>query len=359
MNRGVALACALLSVSCFRIAEDRAERDMRVGQAALGELEVQVVDGLAAVRSFTGSEVVLWSQAPALQVRFLNPGSQDRTLTLRVSNVLNDARLTLSGGSARAGTRGAHKELGWELTVPAGETLAARVGPDDASLLEPWSFLVLGDVQDAIDEVQDVFSRMNDEDARFAIMLGDQTENGTTTQLERFRRELGGLDVPCYMTLGNHELGDSDVPFHDVFGRGSFSFDYRGVRISLLDSASATLDPLVHTWLDGWLADGRDQLHVVGMHIPLVDPSGVRNGSFSSPAEAHTVLHRMARSGVDLTLYGHIHSYYAYENAGMPAYVTGGGGAIPERFDGIGRHFLRVDAVPREQRLSAALVRVD
>lgn len=40
---------------------------------------------------------------------------------------------------------------------------------------------------------------------------------------------------------------------------------------------------------------------------------------------------------VDLTVHGHVHSYYAFANAGIPAFITGGGGAIPERFDAIGR----------------------
>ena len=65
------------------------------------------------------------------------------------------------------------------------------------------------------------------------------------------------------------------------------------------------------------------------MHIPPVDPIGVRNGSFANRNEAAKLLTRLARGGVDLTLYGHIHSYYAFENAGIPAHISGGGGAIP------------------------------
>jgi hypothetical protein len=62
---------------------------------------------------------------------------------------------------------------------------------------------------------------------------------------------------------------------------------------------------------------------------------------------------------VDLTLYGHIHSYYAFDNAGIPAYISGGGGAIPERFDQIGRHFLTVDVAAERGVERVATVRVD
>jgi len=74
---------------------------------------------------------------------------------------------------------------------------------------------------------------------------------------------------------------------------------------------------------------------------------------------AAKLLGRLAAADVDLTLYGHIHSYSHFENAGMPAHISGGGGAIPEKFDDIGRHFLVVDADPATQRLDVRVVRVD
>jgi hypothetical protein len=67
----------------------------------------------------------------------------------------------------------------------------------------------------------------------------------------------------------------------------------------------------------------------------------------------------MARENVDLTLYGHIHSYYSFTNAGIPAFISGGGGAIPETFDGVGRHYLAVDVDPGEGVREVSLVRVD
>jgi hypothetical protein len=39
--------------------------------------------------------------------------------------------------------------------------------------------------------------------------------------------------------------------------------------------------------------------------------------------------------------------------------VSGGGGAIPERFDDMGRHFLVVAADPATQALDVRVVRVD
>jgi hypothetical protein len=85
----------------------------------------------------------------------------------------------------------------------------------------------------------------------------------------------------------------------------------------------------------------------------------VRNGSFASRNEALALLVRLVRGRVDLTLYGHIHSHYSFENAGIHAEISGGGGAIPERLDGVGRHFMVIDVDPQEKVQSARVVRVD
>jgi len=112
-------------------------------------------------------------------------------------------------------------------------------------------------------------------------------------------------------------------------------------------------------WLDGWLAAGKGAAHVVTMHVPPQDPIGTRAGAFSSNAEANKLLSKLGAAGVTATFYGHIHSYYAYENAGIPAIITGGGGAIPERMDTIGRHFMTVDIDPARRTVASSMVAVD
>ena len=95
------------------------------------------------------------------------------------------------------------------------------------------------------------------------------------------------------------------------------------------------------------------------MHIPPIDPIGVRNGSWASRSEAAKLLGRLAEGRVDLTLYGHVHSYYEFDNAGIPAFISGGGGAIPERFDRIGRHFMVFEVDAQQGVLRKDVVKVD
>jgi 3',5'-cyclic-AMP phosphodiesterase len=354
MRRPVLLLLAL--AACVHVADDRARRDETVGQAEAAGASVHVEGGLATVRHFSAGELTLWAQAPALRIH-LRPGATARW-TVTVRNVLPDARLDAPVPFVEE-VLPRRTDKRWTLDVTGGEVTLA-LAPPDADDTSPWRFAVLADVQSAIDRVQDIYGRMaRDPSIRFVVMIGDLTEQGSAAQMERFVEELAGLPVPMYATLGNHDIGTRDDLFHEYFGRGSYSATYRGVRFTFLDSASATIAPRVHDWLDAWLVEGRRDFHVVLLHIPPLDPVGTRNGGFASRGEAHALVGKLARGGVDLTLYGHLHSYYAFENAGVPAYISGGGGAIPDRLDFIGRHYLTVDVAAETGLFQTAVVRVD
>lgn len=341
-----------LLAGCLDVAEHRAWVDSQVGRGTAGARAVEVEGGLAAIRDVRAGALDLWANAPVLVVH-LGPGAAE-TFLLRVRNVALDARLEAPAMQASMVEPGL-----WRIDLPD-RAVTVRIGAPDAAQAGPFRFGAFADVQEAIGRVDDVFHRMNaDPDLRFVVMAGDLTEMGSPAELERFERALAGLRVPLYATLGNHELGGAEDNFHRRFGRGSAHFVFRGVHFTLLDSASATIAPATSRWLEGWLDEGRDGLHALFMHIAPLDPVGVRNGAFASRAEAVTLVSRFARAGVDLTIYGHVHSYYSFSNAGIPAFISGGGGAIPERLDGIGRHFLVVDADPGAQRFSTRVVRVD
>jgi Icc protein len=352
------LALLVVSSGCLNVADLRAERDAVIGSATADGVSVQVQDGLARVRVLEAGRIELWAGAPELVLQIEGPGGP---LTLQIDNVLGDAELQVDGGTQTA-TRsvGARITQGvFHLMLPPGRTELRLVAPDRADLGR-FRFAVFADVQERIDDVQDIFERINaDPSLRFCLISGDLTEQGSPEELARFELELGQLNVPCYATLGNHELGNGNTNFHDQFGRGSASFVFRGVRFTRLDSGSATLAPQTHDWLDGWLQAGRDQAHLVMMHHPLLDPIGTRGGGFASRNEAHRILARLAAGHADLTIYGHVHSFYTFSNAGIPALIAGGGGAIPERLDGVGRHFVAIQVDPQTQHFEPALVRVD
>ena len=358
----VAVAALLLPASsCLDVASERVRLDEQVGQAAIdGGGRVSVLTGLASVRTVTPGTLVLWGQAPAFEVDLQVPAGAPAVWRITVRNALPDALLSAPGLTVTSVVEALPTVRTFTVTLPVGVTTRLRLAPPDADRRGPYRFGVLSDVQEAIDRVGDIHRKINETpNVRFVLGIGDLTQRGYREQLERFQTELEALEVPYFATLGNHELGDGPPAYHELVGRGSSHFVYRGVHYSLVDSASATIDPEVYDWLDGWLDEGRDAVHIFGMHIPPLDPVGSRNGAFGSRAEAAKLLTRLSEGRVDLTLYGHIHTYFPYSNGGIPAYISGGGGAIPERLDGIGRHFLVVDVNPDVGIEQVGVVRVD
>ena len=352
-------ACSL-QLGCTRPGEARAHQDGEVGRATIETLEVEVADGLAVVRSLDAASLSLWASAPRLDLTLRFPAAAPETLGLEIDNCMPGSLLDTGGVPLQESSSEA-KHCSFRLgPFPSSDPVRLRLAVPGTDGASPFRFAVMSDVQEALNRVGDIYEVVNGEAGLdFLLSAGDLTEFGTGSELEQFATELEGLDIPFYGTLGNHELRESVCLFQEYFGRGSSSFEYRGARFTLLDSASATIDPIVQGWLGDWLARGADRLHIVAMHVPPRDPIGLRDVAFASRNEASQLLARLAGGRVDLTLYGHVHSYYSFKNAGIPAYISGGGGSHPERFDDIGRHFLVVDADPLAGTTSVRVVRVD
>lgn len=356
--RVIAVFLLVLVACCLLPAEERVELDRQVGRASEQGLSVEVADGLASVRSISPARIELWAQAPLLALSVERTG-EPAPLRVDVLNCARDTLLTFEDGSVPASSvDGRRASCRFELPARARYTL--RIGPSDGELNEPFEFAVLSDVQRAIDRVHEIFARMNEDPGlRFVLSTGDLTNVGEREELLAVQRELEALDIPLYSTVGNHEMGADARHWHQLFGLFNVHFRYRGVSFSLLDSGNATLDPEVYDRLDGWLADARDRVHVVLTHIPPLDPVGLRGGGFRHRKEGAKLMQRLADGRVDVLFLGHIHSYYAFSLAGVPTYLSGGGGAIEERLDGIQRHYLKVAVSPEKRIDSVAIVRID
>lgn len=372
-TRAIALGAALglaLAAGCLRKGEERALSDLEVGVAAAEAVTVAVDDGLAHVRAVeagAANRITLWGSAPAFTLAL--SAETGAAWELTVQNCMPDAALTALDGALvditpLAGTPRPTVRR-WQVTLRGAPGVAEarlRVAPPDADTLAPgesWRFAVMGDIQRALDRVDDIFARIDqDPGIRFVASTGDIVQSGENDEYALWERQLEALDVPYFSTIGNHELFASFERWRARFGRFNVHFRFKGAAFSLIDSGNASVDPLVQDWLDEWLEAADDDVHFFFTHYPLIDPIGVRAGSFRSSQEAHKLLDRLAEERVDVTFYGHIHSYYAFANAGIPAYISGGGGAIPERWDGVGRHFLTVDVTADGVR-SVGLVRVD
>ena len=354
-----------LCYSCMYASIHGVQGDQKVGKAENQQLKVDVVDGLAVVRELSGNKITLWGSVPFFEVKLHHIATQEKEWQLQINNAMPKALLyiqTLDGGEVTA------KELPsklptqkiWSFSLKAQQTVTLSIGPKDHLETTPFKIVAMSDIQDGINKVQDLFHAMNQEEGvRVVLSYGDLTNDGGSKELENVQKKMEVLKVPFFSTLGNHELGERPYPWHKYFGRSNFSFSFHDVRFTLMDSGAASIDPLAYQWLNSWLEKGKDKVHIVGTHIPPLDPIGVRSGSFANRNEALKFLKLLAQSKVDLTIYGHVHSYYKFENAGIPAYISGGGGAFAEKFDEVGRHYLLIEIDPKNQTKKVTLRQIE
>jgi hypothetical protein len=354
------LLALLVLAACTRPAEPRAHDEAPIGTASITDASVVVAGGLAAVRVLADHRLELWAQSPALSIQLTvgNTAGGDWAITVRNTPV--DAMLD-AGGTRYTRDAGQHPTVGvfHVPLTPGVHTL--RVAPPDADIVEPFTVASMADIQTALPDVDDVFARISAvPNARFVVAMGDITERSLIEEYDLFERQLTVLTIPFYTTLGNHELWADHMRFFDRFGRASFQFTFKGATFTFADSGDAGLDPIVEAQVVDWLGAARDGTSIFLTHIPPIDPLGIRYGGFRSTQDGRRLLTRLVEANVDLTLYGHIHTLIEYENAGIPAFISGGGGADPMTWDGIDRHFLVIDLDPATGTFSNVdVVRVD
>lgn len=345
MNRAPrSLALALALAACGSSEDQRALDEELVGLASTAGVQVAIANGLGAIRELAPGRLVVWASAPSIHLDLVVAPAAAARWQLTILNALPDAALTSASlAFDTPPTRPRPTVLVHDVELTAGAHAIDLAPPDATS--GPLRFVALADIQTGLPTVDAVFREIaNVEPApRFVVFMGDLTDRGELDEYDEAERQLATLPIPFYPTLGNHELWADAARYRDRYGRSSYQFTYRDVAFTFVDSGDAGLAPRVEDELDDWLAAARDRAHIFLTHFPPIDPVGVRYGSFKSRRDAHRLLDKLAAGKVDLTLYGHVHTYLAFENAGIPAFISGGGGAQPEKWDGVGRHFLVID----------------
>jgi pimeloyl-ACP methyl ester carboxylesterase len=254
------------------------------------------------------------AQARVLKLRFSSDAETPRSLRLQVWNARRDTELHVADSVSLCDPL-PDRACGCSFELNLETETTVTLTPPAADVEDPFVFAVLGDVQRAIGSVHEVYERMNqDPELSFVASSGDLVNTGERAELERFQDELSSLQIPYFSTVGNHELGGSPQAWHQLFGRFNVHFQYKGVTFSLLDAGNASIDPIVYGWLADWLDQAHDGTHAVFMHIPPLDPVGLRGGGFRSRKEGAKLMQLLGDGRVDtLSLGGMVASWLAVD----------------------------------------------
>jgi hypothetical protein len=247
-------------------------------------------------------------------------------------------------------------------------TGAAQPGAD-------WSFATLSDVQftaDAPDLTQvavAALARIRAQHPDFVVLNGDVTDRGLPQDvaLARTTLEQGGCDlipvgqepppestpdpstgtVPCYYVPGNHEsYGLNNVqstldPWKAQFGQPYRTFDHKGTRIVLLDSALGTLRgsdwaqlPMLRDALDSAATDPSIHNVLVFAHHPVDDPSETKASQLGDRMEVSLIEKMLTdfrdQSGKGVSMVGsHAQVADVHRVEGVPYVVLPSSGKAP------------------------------
>ncbi|MBN2722708.1 MAG: metallophosphoesterase [Deltaproteobacteria bacterium] len=357
----IELIFLLVFSSCIRNSQERAEIDKETGSDYFNGLLVSIEGGLGTVRKMENGELEIWFQAPEQYITLTTDEISDSEWNLTVLNAMPGSIISITGDATayEIASDLPTKKI-WHLSLQPGSTSVLYIGPIDAVENSSFRIAVLSDIQEGIINIQDIFETINsDPEIRFVLSSGDLMDMGEKSELVRFQNELKKLNIPWYTTCGNHDTGVGDPSiWHNIFGKHSVFFTFKNAAFSLVDSASASIDPINYTLLDNFLDENSDKFHLFITHIPPVDPWGIRNGSFGSRKEAYKLIAKLAGGLVNLMIFGHIHTYYSFSYAGIDAHISGGGGGWPMKFDNIGRHFLTIDIEPSTEKHFLNVVRI-
>jgi Icc-related predicted phosphoesterase len=221
-----------------------------------------------------------------------------------------------------------------------------RIGKNQTN----FSFVVFGDNKNSITTFDELISRVNKEDALFAIDVGDLVLNGEKEYFDFFISQIEKLNKPLLTVVGNHELYDKGrASYYDIFGRFYYSFNVGNSYFIILDDANEnSIDPWQMNWLESELQKSQNyKYRFVFMHVPLYDPTKKEQPghSMKNVTFAKQLNELFDEYNVTMIFCSHIHSYYKGVWGKTPYIISGGAGA---ELDGINPnhyfyHYIKVD----------------
>lgn len=345
----------MVLTACTDLKDKRASKDVVIGQLENQYINFKTEQGILNIVYADQNMIELRAGSPEYAAKLTNKTSNDLSIKFVVSNILAGHKIQIDGTEVNE-LEQMDKKKSWELVVLANATVSIETVQNQT---EAFGFLAFGDIQNGIEDFDDVVNVLNQQDqVDFILFLGDLTMNSDSEEFQKIEEAFAKISLPIYSTPGNHDVRDADR-YHAYFGKASYSWTYKGVRFTSVDSASWTLSKSTWEQYKSWLQQAKDQTHIVFSHIAPTEPFGLRGGHWRSRREANAFIAESSRWHVDAMFYGHLHTLDIYSLAGIPVYLSGGGGAFQEYFDGIERHFLKVGVNPEKSDISVSIIRVD
>mgnify|MGYP001811840358 CR=1 FL=1 len=191
--------------------------------------------------------------------------------------------------------------------------------------------LGMGGYEHDVASFERAVDRINRLGPDFVVLCGDTVHDADASSFADFKRIKGGLEVPCHVVPGNHDVGNEPSPeslqnYREVIGRDYDAIEHEGVVFVLVntqlwkspvDGESERQDAWLEATLEAAAEEG-SPIFVVG-HYPLFLESPDEEEEYMNlpAAKRRELLDLFERCGVVAVLGGHTHRLVVNDYRGM------------------------------------------
>lgn len=203
-------------------------------------------------------------------------------------------------------------------------------------------FAVFGDNEGTGPVLDAIIEQINARNPDFIVNVADLTSHAETGEFAQVAEAFRRFRAPVYTVVGNNDiLGDSArTLWRGAFGQERwYSFTAGDAHFVFLDNADRRVgfpeEEL--SWLRADLAASTAKETFLFFHRPFGLPLEDIVGDDETPASraSNEEFREILRTAAVSHIYtGHVHTYLPFTLEGIPATVTGGGGALPQRLLG-------------------------
>lgn len=177
---------------------------------------------------------------------------------------------------------------------------------------DTFCFAVISDTHFDYDILEKtVYKINNDKEALFLIHLGDITDNGLLNEFKWINEKLSKLKIPYITIIGNHDyLSNGKKVYKKMYGETNFTFTFNKIKFICFDDIvwENNNNYPDFNWLNINLSNrlNYNQVFVLS-HIPPIKDQ--IDDYFES-----TYGEILLANNVNLSLFGHTHSYSLFKN---------------------------------------------
>lgn len=170
-------------------------------------------------------------------------------------------------------------------------------------------------------------------DADFVVIAGDLADHGEAEAYARLKQIAGGIMVPTYITLGNHDdrptFLDLFGPAHPETGKVDHVIDAKGYRVIVLDSSEpgrvdGVLTEVQLTWLRARLEEASDRPVIVILHHNA-NALHIEADTIKLLDEAPFIAALKTHDDIRQVIAGHVHLTSTAIHHGIPFTTLAGG----------------------------------